>query len=202
MIAVLTLTALAQTKPPAKLHSETAPAPSEDLQLYRNATLGFRYEVPYGWVNRTSQMHEGSEPGKSEILLAVFERPPGAAGETVNSAVVIASESASSYPGLKNAEDYLDPLTELASQHGFKPEGDPSDLQIDSRRLLRADFSKTLGSGTTVGTTKEKLTMRQCTLVLVTKGEIVSFTFIAGSEDELDNLIEALHFAQSKPRAH
>jgi hypothetical protein len=202
LIAALTLTALAQTKPPAKPHPRPAPTPSEDSQIYRNAFLGFRYEVPYGWVNRTSQMHDGSEPGKSEILLAVFERPPEAAGDTVNSAVVIASESASSYPGLKTAEDYLDPLTELASQHGFKPEGEPSDLQIDSRQLLRADFSKTLGGGKSEGTTKEKLTMRQCTLVLLTKGEIVSFTFIAGSEDELDNLIEGLHFAQPKPPAH
>jgi hypothetical protein len=196
------LTAFAQTKPPAKPRTQPAPGLSEESQLYQNAPLGFRYEVPYGWVNRTIQMHEGSEPSKSEILLAVFERPPEAAGDTINSAVVIAAESASSYPGLKNAEDYLDPLNELASQHGFKPEGDPMDVQIDSRQLLRADFSKTLGAGTSAGTSKEKLTMRQCTLVLLTRGEIVSFTFIAGSEDELDNLMEGLHFAPAKPSPH
>ena len=36
--------------------------------------------------------------------------------------------------------------------------------------------------------------MHQCTLVLLTKGHLVSFTFIAGSEDDLDDLMDALHF--------
>jgi hypothetical protein len=164
-------------------------ARNQDAQLYRNTTFAFRYQIPYGWVDRTKEMQEGSDSGKGGVLLAVFERPPEATGDTVNSAVVIASESAASYPGLKRAEDYLGPLNELATSKGFKAEGEPYALDVESRHLLRADFSKPRG---------EKLTMRQCTLVLLAKGEIVSFTFIAGSEDELDDLMDGLHFDAAK----
>jgi hypothetical protein len=87
----------------------------EDPQLYRDTTFGFRYQIPYGWVDRTQEMREGNTDDQSTLLLAVFERPPEATGDTINSAVVIASESAASYPGLKQAEDYVGPLTELAT---------------------------------------------------------------------------------------
>ena len=87
-------------------------------------------------------MQAGNEAGKGEVLLAVFERPPEATGDTINSAVVIASESAASYPGLKKAEDYLGPLTELATAKGFTAEGEPYALDVESRQLLRADFVK------------------------------------------------------------
>ena len=198
MIAVialgLTLTAQTQRKttptPPAK-----PPAThNEDPQLYRNAIFGFRYQIPYGWVDRTKEMQEGNEAGKAEVLLAIFERPPEAAGDTINSAVVIASVSAASYPGLTAAEDFLGPLTELATSNGFKPEGEPYPLEVESRHLLRADFTKLLS----VKTTNDKLTMRQCTLVLLAKGNIVSFTFLAGSEEELDDLMDGLHFVAAK----
>jgi len=194
----------------AKAQRKTAPATkpaatrNEDAQLYRNTTFGFRYQIPYGWVDRTQEMgapdarsdaaardtrtkdkREQGAAGKAEVLLAVFERPPEAAGDTINSAIVIASESAASYPGLKKAEDYLGPLTELATSKGFKIEGEPYALEVESRQLLRADFIKPLN---------DKLTMRQCTLVLLAKGHIVSFTFIAGSEDELDDLTDGLSF--------
>ena len=125
------------------------------------------------------------------MLLAVFERPPEAIGDTINSAVVIASESATGYPGLKKAEDYLGPLTELATAKGFKPEGDPDIAEIGGHQLIRADFTKTLS---------ETLTMRQTTLVLLAKAQIVSFTFIAGSADEVDDLIEGLHFSGTQPK--
>jgi hypothetical protein len=192
MIAVialaLTLTAQTQRKttptPPAK-----SATPNEDPQLYRNPTFAFRFQIPYGWVDRTKEMQEGNEAGKAEVLLAIFERPPQAAGDTINSAAVIASESVASYPGLKKAEDYLGPLTELATSKGFKAEGEPYALEVESRQLLRADFSKPLS---------DKVAMRQCTLVLLAKGQIVSFTFIAGSEDELDDLMDGLHFGAAK----
>jgi hypothetical protein len=207
MIAVialaLTLTAQTQRKttptPPAKSATH-----NEDAQLYRNPTFAFRFQIPYGWVDRTKEMQEGNEAGKAEVLLAIFERPPQAAGDTVNSAVVIASESAASYPGLKKAEDYLGPLTELATSKGFKAEGEPYALEVESRQLLRADFSKPLSEKTSgvetsrVEASNEKLTMRQCTLVMLAKGQIVSFTFIAGSEDELDDLMDGLHFGTAK----
>ena len=183
--------------PPAK--------PAEGAQLYRNTTFGFRFQIPYGWVDRTRNMREqevagqpdpnrkASDIDKGEVLLAVFERPPEAAGETINSAVVIAAENAAAYPGLKKAEDYLGPLTELTTSKGFKAEGDPSVIEIDARQLLRADFAKPLN---------DKLTMRQTTLVFLAHGQIVSFTFIAGSEDEVNDLVEALSFGLTKSKAH
>jgi hypothetical protein len=191
----LTFTAQAQSKtaPVTKPAAKPAPTQNEDTQLYRNTTFGFRYQIPYGWVDRTKQMQEGNEAGKAEVLLAVFERPPEATGDTINSAVVIASESVAAYPGLKKAEDYLGPLAELATAKGFKPDGEPYSLEVESRQLLRADFIKPLS---------DKLTMRQCTLVLLAKGQIVSFTFIAGSEDELDDLTDGLHFGAAKSSAH
>jgi hypothetical protein len=186
----LTFAAQAQTKsaPAAK-----PAAPSEDAQLYRNTTFGFRYPIPYGWVDRTKEMLEGNDAKKGDLLLAVFERPPDATGDTINSAVVIASESAASYPGLKTAEDYLGPLTELATAKGFKAVGEPYSLEVESRQLLRADFVKVRS---------DKLAMRQCTLVLLAKGQIVSFTFIAGSDEELDDLMDGLHFVAAKASAH
>jgi len=191
----LTLTAQAQSKTaPAHATTQTAKsANNEDAQLYRNTAFGFRYPIPYGWVDRTKEMQEGSDVKKAELLLAVFERPPEATGDTINSAVVFASESVASYPGLKKAEDYLGPLTELATSRGFKPDGEPYALEVESRQLLRADFTKSLS---------DKLIMRQCTLVMLAKGQIVSFTFIAGTEDELDDLMDGLHFGAAKSVAH
>lgn len=183
-----------KTIPAATKGSKPAATDNEDAQLYRNNIFGFRYQIPYGWVDRTKEMPEGkgNEAGKAEVLLAAFERPPEATADTINQAVVIASESAASYPGLKKAEDYLGPLTELATAKGFKAEGEPYALEVESRQLLRADFVRTIS---------EKLTMHQCTLVLLAKGQIVSFTFIAGSDDELDDLMEGLHFV-AKSSSH
>jgi hypothetical protein len=190
IVVGLCLVATAQTKPaPAPKPA----APTQDPQLYRNTTFAFRYQIPYGWVDRTKEMQEGNDAAKAQVLLAAFERPPEAAGETINSAVVIATETAASYPGLKRAEDYLGPLTELATAKGFKPDGQPYPLEVESRQLLRADFVKPL---------TDKLSMRQCTLVLLAKGQIVSFTFIAGSGEELDDLMDGLHFGTAKSSPH
>jgi hypothetical protein len=200
LVLCLTLTGQAQPKTaPAAAPTAKSAAHNEDPQLYRNPTFAFRFQIPYGWVDRTREMLEGNEAGKAEVLLAVFERPPQAAGDTINSAVVIASESRASYPGLKKAEDYLGPLTELATSKGFKAEGEPYALEVESRQLLRADFTKPLGGKTSsVETSRDKLTMRQCTLVLLAKGQVVSFTFIAASEAELDDLMDGLHFGPAK----
>jgi hypothetical protein len=194
IVVSLSLTAQTQSRTPPATKS---PPRTEDPQLFRNATFGFRYQIPYGWVDRTQAMKEGNESGKEELLLAVFERPPEATGDTINSAVVIASESTASYPGLKTAEDYLGPLTELATAKGFKPDGEPDALEVESRQLVRADFIKTLS----LQSTSDKLSMRQCTLVLLAKGQIVSFTFIAGSEEELDDLMDGLHFGAARSPA-
>ncbi len=200
VVMALSQTLVAQTT--TATSSKTAAPHPDNTQLYRNSALAFRYQIPYGWVDRTKSMQEGYDVGKGQVLLATFERPPEATGDTVNSAVVIASETAASYPGLKHAEDYLGPLTELATAQGFKSEGEPSTLQIDSRALFRADFVKPLGVDKTADQTNDKLIMRQCTLVLLAKAQIVSFTFIAGSEDEINDLIEKLHFAAAKSSTH
>jgi hypothetical protein len=181
----------AQQKPTTP--SPPAAKSAEDSQLFRDAKFGFHYRLPVGWVERTKEMQKAGDVSKGEVLLAVFERPPQAAGDTVNSAVVIVAESAAAYPGLKRAEDYIGPLTELATSKGFKSAGDASAVEIDSRQLVRADFSKTLN---------DKLTMRQSTLVLLLKGQIVSFTFISGSEDEVNDLIEELNFSPARSKAH
>ena len=178
-------------KPPAHAKSSLPKPGVISDGVYRNPSFGFSYKLPYGWVDRTKEMQEGNDPAKGEVLLAVFERPPQAAGGTINSAVVIAAEKAAAYPGLKRAEDYLGPLTELTTAKGFKPEGDPSEIEIDSQRMLRADFSKALN---------DKLSMHQSTLVLLSKGRIVSFTFIAESADALDHLIEGISFSAPKSK--
>jgi hypothetical protein len=192
VLAFATITILdAQKKSSSTTKADASDA--DDSQIYRNATYGFRYQIQYGWVDRTKLMQEGSEAGKTEVLLAVFERPPESTGDTINSAVVIASESAKSYPGVRQVEDYASPLTELVLAKGFKPDGEPSGVDEEGRHLLRADFTKAIN---------KKITMRQCTLVLLAKGQIVSFTFIAGSEGEIDELMDGLHFAGAKNPAH
>jgi hypothetical protein len=200
----LTAQTLRKNAPPA---APSTGAGNQDAQLYRNSVFGFRYQIPYGWVDRTREMNvrdstgdagsessssskgaKGHSGGRAEVLLGVFERPPEATGDSINSGVVIASESAASYPGLNKAEDYLGPLTEVATAKGFKSADEPHGLEVESRRLVRADFIKPLN---------DKLTMRQCTLILLTKGRIVSFTFIADSEDGLDDIMDGLHFGPS-----
>jgi hypothetical protein len=176
-----------------KLPGSPAPKPVEDSHLYRNSAFGFRYRMPVGWVDRTKDVQEGNDSSVAEVLLAIFERPPQAVGDTVNSAVIIAREDAATYPGLKAAAQYVAPLDEFMTSKGFKHGGDPSTVEIDARELVRADFVKPLN---------DKLNMHQSTLVLLQKGQIVSFTFIAGSEDEVNDLIQELGFTPSKSRPH
>lgn len=189
-----------QAKAPATPRTAATCGPLAD-QVFKCAKFGFTYKVPFGWVDRTDQMQgestDASEAtaakpvpnAKSETLLAVFERPPEAAGATINSAVVIAVESLASYPGLKTAADYFGPVTEIAEQQGFKTENPPYSFSQGSKELVRADFTKSRG----------KLEMRQSTLVMVDKGYVVSFTFIGGSEDDVDASIEGLSFGAPSP---
>jgi hypothetical protein len=133
---------------------------------------------------------KGSEAGKSQVLLSIFQRPPGAPGNTVNSAVVIAAESVSSYPGLKNAADYFGPMTELTTSKGFKVVNEPYEFPVDAKPIVRADYTKAAGGGT----------MLQSSLVMISKGYVISFTFIGGNEDEVTELIEGLSFGVKKAR--
>jgi hypothetical protein len=187
----------AQTTSPAPRSAKKLPvaeAPSLGNGLYHNPSFGFVYKVPFGWVDRTAEMREGdagpdsTDPAQAEVLLGVFERPPETTGNTVNSAVVIAAERVSSYPGLKTAADYFGPLDEVITAKGFKVVNQPYSFPVGTKQLARSDFSKDL----------DKLTLEQATLVMIAKGYVVSFTFIASSQDEVDGLLEGLHF----PPAH
>ena len=109
----------------------------------------------------------------------------------MNSAVVIAAEAASSYPGLRSAEQYFGPLTELTKAKGLTVVNEPYDFRVGTSQLVRGDFTKPIG----------KLTMNQSTLVMIEKSYVVSFTFIAGSQDELDELIASLKFDRTESSA-
>jgi len=183
--------------------SQTAATPDSGAivdGVYRNPTFGFTYKAPFGWVDRTREMREdpsedssadSNSAKKSILLLATFERPPEATGDTVNSAVVVAAEEVASYPGLRSAEQYFGPLTELTKSKGFAVVSEPYEFHVGDRQLVRSDFSKAVGN----------LTMHQSTLVMIDRGYVVSFTFIAGSEDEADQLAEGLSFARKETPA-
>jgi hypothetical protein len=174
-----------KSKQKSEQHVKASTPAASDEGSYHNAAFGFTYHVRYGWVDRTLQMQdENNDPSKSQLLLAVFERPPEATGDSVNSAVIIAAENVASYPGLKSAADYMGPLTELTTGKGFKVVHEPYEYLAGTKPLARSDFAKDLG----------KITMHQSSLVLLQNRHIVSFTFIGGSEDELDELIEKLGF--------
>lgn len=192
-------------------------------QVLKCPKFGFTYKVPFGWVDRTQEMQGSSgadlnaadKPGdeskgsghgmdalgstspqksaskmpSSETLLAVFERPPDAPGKTINSAVVIATESKEMYPMVKTAADYFGAINDLAEQRGLKAASDPYAFAIGARQLVREDFSGEHG----------KLPIFQSTVVMIEKGEIVSFTFIGSSEDDVNDRIESLTFSVGYP---
>jgi hypothetical protein len=153
--------------------------------IYHNNYFGFTYKPPFGWVDRTEDMQQDVQLGKSFLLLATFERPPEAAGDTINSAVVITAESISTYPGLKTAADYFGPLTEVTSGKGFSVVNQPYQVSVGTKQLVRSDFSKGVGS----------LVMRQASLAMVDKGYVVLFSLIGGSEEEVEQLIGKLAFS-------
>lgn len=163
-----------------------APLSGQSLKCFQ---FGFIYTIPFGWVDRTAEI-SGSQGGmsgeaqSSQTLLAVFERPPDASGDTINSAVVIASESLKNYSGVKSAADYFGPVTDIAQKEGLAIANEPYEFTAGTKKLVRADYSKPRGA----------LTMFQSTLVMIEKGEIVSFTFVGGSEDEVNGLIAQLKF--------
>jgi hypothetical protein len=176
-----------KAKQKTEQHVKASPAASteSDEGVYRNTEFGFTYQVRYGWVDRTKEMQpDPSDASKSQLLLAVFERPPQVAADSVNSAVIITVENAAAYPGLKTAADYMGPLTELTTGKGFKVTEPPYDFSGGAQQLVRGDFAKDLG----------KITMYQSSLVMLRKGLVVLFTFIGGSGDEVEELIEKLTF--------
>ena len=176
--------------------------------VYRNKSLALSFKIPPAWVLRTEELNapneESSAPAKSEerrnapgstaesgcphtcsrVLLAAFARPPEAKGEDVNSSLLIAAESAASYPGLKDAAQYFGPLTEVAKLQGFTMDEEPYEIAVGAKTLVRGDYHKDVGSRV----------MRQSSLVMLAHGYAVSITVIGGTEDEVEELIDGLTF--------
>jgi len=177
--------------------------------VYRNKTLALSCNIPPGWVLRTDEMNARDvEPNDDEpkqekddkpdpaapppassagakVLLAAFARPPQAKGEDINSSILIAAESASSYPGLKEPAQYFEPLIEVAKAQGFALEEDPYEIAIGPKTLVRGDFHKDVGSRV----------MHQSTLVMLAHGYAISITIIGGTDDEVEDLVDGLSFA-------
>jgi hypothetical protein len=173
--------------------------------VYHNKTLGLSYKIPDGWVLRTDDLNAPPEKSESEpqatatdakdapapaasvgakVLLAAFSRPPEAKGEEINSSVLIAAESLSNYPGLQEAAQYFYPLEEVAKAQGFLLDEDPYAIAIDTTTLVRGDFHKDVGTRV----------MRQSTLAMLSHGFAVSVTVIAGTDDDVEALIDGLSF--------
>jgi hypothetical protein len=166
--------------------------------VYRNAAFGFTCKIPPAWVLRTEEMNqqqgedEKGDAGKKStdagrVLLAAFSRPPEARAEDVNSSILIAAESAAAYPGLKSAAQYFDPVTEVAKAQGFEVVQEPYEFVMGTKTVVRGDFKKDVGTRA----------MRQSTIVVLARGYAISFTFIGGTTDEVEELIRALTFAAS-----
>jgi hypothetical protein len=177
---------------------------------YSNKAFGITCKIPAGWVLRTDEMNapdeddaesakaqsqsapRSTETGSGRVLLAAFSRPPGATGAEVNSSIVIAAESAKTYPGLTDAAQYLGPVTEVAKAQGFQVIEEPYEFAVGAKTVARSDFQKDVGSRM----------MRQSTLVLLARGWVISFTFLGANEDEVEDLVERLSFAGgAKPAA-
>jgi hypothetical protein len=169
--------------------------------VYRNVAFGFTCKIPAAWVLRTEEMNqqqgedEKADAGKKatdagRVLLAAFSRPPEARAEDVNASILIAVESAAAYPGLKDAAQYFGPVTEVAKAQEFKVVEEPYEFVIGAKTVVRGDFKKDVGTRA----------MRQSNLVMLARGYAVSFTFIGGSEDEVEELVKGLSFgASAKP---
>jgi hypothetical protein len=174
--------------------------------LYRNKTLAMSCKIPDGWVLRTEEMNardeDSDQPAQDagaaptsptagakdardgKVLLAAFSRPPAAHGEDVNSSILIAAESVSAYPGLKEAAQYFEPLTEVATAQGFIVDEEPYEIALGEKILVRGDFHKDVASRV----------MRQSTLAFLSHGYAVSITVIGGTEDEVEELLDGVEF--------
>jgi hypothetical protein len=194
-----------QVKKPAAESSLDAGAVSSGV--YRNRSLALSCKIPEGWVLRTEEMSAREEDdgsnaktsprgaqGNTEdgpagrVLLAAFSRPPEARGEDINSSILIAAESVSAYPGLKDAAQYFGPLTEVAKAQGFEADEEPYEFAMGTKILVRGDFHKDVGSRV----------MRQSTLAFLSHGYAVSITVIGGTEEDVEELVGGVSFAGAK----
>ncbi len=206
LLLTLNLAVAAQTPPPStkpKTHAPALDPGSVSSNVYRNKTLGLVCRIPDAWVLRTDEMNapDGEAPAPaapgslppassagSKVLLAAFSRPPAAPGEDINSSIVIAAEPMAAYPGLKEAAEYFYPIEEVAKAQGLALDEDPYAIAMGTTTLVRGDFHKDVGTRV----------LRQSTLVLLSHGYAVSITMIAGTTDEVEDLIDGLSFIAGK----
>lgn len=194
-------------EPPAPTNS-AIDAGSVANGVYTNKTFALSCKIPPGWVLRTDEMNareeqkaaekeEKNEPGSpasaassagAKVLLAAFSRPPEARAEDINASIVIAAESAVSYPGLKEAAQYFFPLTEVAKAQGFTADEDPYEVAIGTKTVVRGDFHKDVGTRV----------MRQSTLAMLSHGYAISITIIGGTDDQVEDLVDGLSFAAGR----
>jgi hypothetical protein len=165
--------------------------------VYSNAGFGFTCKIPAGWVLRTDEMKppewergdkataDSDKAGR--VLLAAFSRPPEARAEDVNGSILIAAESAAAIPGLKEAAQYFVLVNEAAKAQGLEMDDEPYDFTVGAKTVVRGDFQKDVGTRV----------MRQSTLVVLARGYVVSFTFVGGAEDEVEELVNGLSFGAS-----
>src|SRR5439155_20968165 len=123
--AIPQLSAQTRRSPTRSDNKSQACGPISDGAL-KCTRFGFSYKIPFGWVDRTDDMRGENEAdtesttkseaasSKSQTLLAIFERPPGAPGEIIYSAVVIAAESADDNYACKLFSYYLGSISEFA----------------------------------------------------------------------------------------
>ena len=204
----------AQSSPSRKISKHPSAATSSAIDdgtmvngIYRNKTLDLSCRVPAGWVLRTEEMNSADDenaekedtpsqgssaqdqqkkPERQLVLLAAFSRPPEARGQDINSSILIAAESTSAYPGLKEAAQYFGPLTEVAKAQGFTVDEEPYEFAVGTRKLVRADFHKDVGTRV----------MRQSTLAFLSHQYAISITVIGGTDDEVEELIDGVSFAK------
>jgi hypothetical protein len=176
---------VAQKADPSPSSAPTVDPGETSNGFYRNRFFGFSYRIRYGWLDRTDEMRDAStDPTKSTVLLSLFERPPLARGGDVNSAIIIAAESLSSYPGLKNAAQYFGPISEVTEAKGMKAVNEPYEFPVDGKPIYRRDYMKQISG----------IAMHQSTLAMLSRGYVLSFTFIGNSDEEVQELIEFLRF--------
>jgi hypothetical protein len=154
--------------------------------IYRNEFFGVECNVPAGWVLRTADMAPGQDANaKSMVLLSAFARTPHTAGAGVDSSILIAAEAQSSQPEAATALEYLVAVKQAANQNGLELTEPPREVRAGAHILWRADFA---------GDAEAAPPRYQISEVMLKRGYFVSFTFVAGSGREAEELLAKLHF--------
>ena len=76
----------------------------------------------------------------------------------------------------------------MAKAQGFEADEEPYEFAIGTRKVVRGDFHKDVGSRV----------MRQSTLAFLSHGYAVSITVIGGTEEDVEELVGGVSFAAVK----